>query len=96
VLGYIGQINYDFALGKIRVGGWFEHAATDRHLLDLDRTTGLPSYNEKFADGTAAKASLPPISIANVNYLQHSDWNQYQLFGEFEFRPFEACRSRRA
>jgi iron complex outermembrane receptor protein len=90
VLGYIGQINYDFSMGKIRVGGWFEHAATDRHLLDLDRTTGLPSYNEKFADGTAAKASLPPISIANVGYLQHSDWNQYQLFGEFEFRPFEA------
>lgn len=89
VLGYIGQINYDFSMGKIRVGGWFEHAATDRHLLDLDRTTGLPSYNEKFADGTAAKASLPPISIANVGYLQHSDWNQYQLFGEFEFRPFE-------
>ncbi|NWM54728.1 TonB-dependent receptor, partial [Escherichia coli] len=28
VLGYIGQLNYSFALGKIRLGGWYEHADT--------------------------------------------------------------------
>jgi iron complex outermembrane receptor protein len=89
VLGYIGQLNYDFSMGKIRLGGWFEHAATDRHLFDLDRTTGQPAYIEKFADGTAANAALPAASLADVSYLQHSDWNQYQLFGEFEFRPVD-------
>ncbi|WP_336964972.1 TonB-dependent receptor [Sphingobium aquiterrae] len=89
VLGYIGQINYDFSMGRVRLGGWFEHAATDRHLFDLDRTTGKPAYIEKFADGVPANAALPPLSLANVSYLQHSDWNQYQLFGEFEFRPME-------
>ena len=91
VFGYIGQINYDFALGKIRVGGWYEHAVTDRHLIDLDRTTGGFSFNEKFnnGNGTAAQLALPPIAQANLAYVQHSNWNQYQLFGEFEFHPVE-------
>jgi len=89
VLGYIGQLNYDFSMGKIRLGGWYEQAATDRHLVDFDLTTGTPSYNEKFnnGNGTSAQNALPPISQANLSYVQHSTWNQYQLFGEFEFRP---------
>jgi iron complex outermembrane receptor protein len=91
VLGYIGQIDYTFSLGKIRAGGWYEHAATDRHIFDLDRTTGALSYNEKFnnGNGTAAQNALPAISLASTQYLQHSNWDQYQLFGEFEFHPFE-------
>ncbi|GHD04291.1 TonB-dependent receptor [Novosphingobium pokkalii] len=89
VFGYIGQLNYDFSLGKIRVGGWYEYADTDRTNQDLDRTTGLPSYNEKFAPVTAT-ATLPSIALANINYLQYSRWNQYQLFAEFEFHPIEA------
>jgi iron complex outermembrane receptor protein len=90
-IGYIGQLNYEFLLGKIRLGGWYEHASTDRRLLDLDLTTGLPSYSEKFnnGSGTAAALALPASSLANVRYLQHSGWNQYQLFGEFEFHPTE-------
>ena len=91
VLGYIGQLNYEFSLGKIRLGGWYEHASTDRHIFDIDRTTGLPSFNEKFnnGNGTAAQTALPGTSLANVQYLQHSNWSQYQLFGEFEFHPVE-------
>lgn len=91
VFGYIGQLNYEFSLGKIRAGGWYEHSATDRHLFDLDRTTGAQSFNEKFnnGSGTAAAQALPSIALADTQYLQHSNWNQYQLFGEFEFRPVE-------
>lgn len=89
VLGYIGQADYDFGFGKLRVGGWYEHADTDRHNFDLDRTTGLPSYNEKANLGTAATSTLPPISQANINFVQHSTWNQYQLFGELELRPID-------
>lgn len=88
-IGYIGQINYEFSMGKVRVGGWYEHASTDRRRLDLDMTTGGISYNEKFNNGTASTSTLPSIALANVNYLQHSGWNQYQLFAEFEFRPVE-------
>jgi iron complex outermembrane receptor protein len=91
VYGYIGQLNYDFSMGKIRLGGWYEHSDTDRHIFDLDRTSGLPSYNEKFnnGNGTAAQNALPAISFADTQYLQKSSWNQYQLFAEFEFRPVE-------
>jgi iron complex outermembrane receptor protein len=89
VLGYIGQLNYEFALGKVRVGGWYEHADTWRHLYDFDWTTGrTPAYIEKFnANGT--QTTLPSISLANIAYEQNSKWNQYQLFAEFEFRPIE-------
>ncbi len=92
VVGYIGQLNYEFGLGKVRLGGWWEHASTWRHLYDFDWTAGqTPNYNEKFnnGNGTAAQAALPPISVANIKYDQNSGWNQYQLFGEFEFRPME-------
>ena len=91
VFGYIGQIDYTFSMGKIRVGGWYEYAVTDRHIFDLDRTTGLPSYNEKFnnGNGSAAQNALPSIALGDTQYLQHSNWRQYQLFGEFEFRPVE-------
>ncbi|MBC2665333.1 TonB-dependent receptor [Novosphingobium flavum] len=89
VLGYIGQLNYEFSMGKVRLGGWYEKADTDRHLIDFDWTTGrAPAYIEKFAPVTAT-ATLPDISLANIAYLQHSTWNQYQLFGEFEFRPVD-------
>ncbi len=92
VWGYIGQVDYDFSMGKIRVGGWYEYAVTDRHNIDFDLTTGQPSYNEKFnnGNGTTAQNALPPTTLANINYLQHSKWNQYQLFGEFEFRPIDS------
>lgn len=86
VLGYIGQVDYQFAFGKIRLGGWYEHADTDRHLFDLDLTTGGPSYNEKF-NAVSGTGSNPEATYANVAYLQHSTWKQYQLFGEFEIRP---------
>lgn len=90
--GYIGQVNYEFSLGKIRVGGWYEHSDSDRHTYDLDRTTGLPSYNEKFnnGSGTAAANALPSTALANIAYDQQSSWDQYQLFGEFEFHPVKA------
>lgn len=90
VWGYIGQVDYDFSMGKIRVGGWYEYAVTDRHNIDFDLTTGQPSYNEKANLGTPATSALPPTTLANINYLQHSKWNQYQLFAEFEFRPIDS------
>lgn len=89
VFGYIGQADYDFGFGKLRLGGWYEYAVTDRHNFDLDRTTNQPSYNEKFSSGTTATSTLPPISQANINFAQHSTWHQYQLFGEVELRPVD-------
>lgn len=93
-LGYIGQINYDFSMGKIRVGAWYEHSRNDRHIYDFDWTKGglsSPSYSEKFNNGSglAAQNILPDPSVANIAYEQQSGWEQYELFGEFEFHPVE-------
>ena len=91
-IGYIGQLHYDFSFGKVRAGGWYEHAATDRNLINVDLATGAPNYRETFnnGSGTAAAALLPAASLANIRYLQRSGWDQYQLFGELEVRPVEA------
>ncbi|MBT2188291.1 TonB-dependent receptor [Sphingobium nicotianae] len=87
--GYIGQLNYDFSIGKIRLGGWYEHSDSWRHTYDFDWNTGLPSYDQKFADGTAANSAQPSTALANIAYDQNSGWNQFELFGEFELRPTE-------
>jgi len=85
VLGYIGQLNYDFLFGKVRVGGWYEKANTDRRLLDFDWSSNrAPNYNETTG---LDLTSLASVSQANIRYLQHSTWSQYQLFGEFEIHP---------
>ena len=90
VYGYIGQLNYEFAMGKVRLGGWYEHSDTWRHLYDFDWSNNQsPAYIEKANLGTAATAAYPSISVANIKYDQDSGWNQYQLFGEFEFRPVD-------
>jgi len=87
VLGYIGQVDYTFKYGKVKVGGWYEHANSWRHTWDFDWTTGQPSYDQKANLGTAATAQFPSISMANLKYEQNSSWDQFQLFGEFEIRP---------
>lgn len=91
VLGYIGQADYTFKFGKIRAGGWYEHANTWRHTWDFSWTTGLPSYDQKSFNGvtTGSKSTLgyPSIALANIKYEQNSSWDQFQLFGEFEAHP---------
>jgi iron complex outermembrane receptor protein len=59
VLGYIGQVDYTFKYGKVKVGGWYEHAKSWRHTWDFDWTTGQPSYDQKANLGTAATAQFP-------------------------------------
>lgn len=78
--GYIGQVDYNFSLGRARVGGWFEKSNSDRFTHDIDWVTGQPDYDNKNTSTTAT-------SNADREYDQGSDWNQYQLFGEFEFKP---------
>jgi iron complex outermembrane receptor protein len=86
--GYIGQLNYAFPKGEVRIGGWFEHSISDRETINFDLTTAAPNFNQAFnANGTG---TLPSISLANISYLQHSGWDQFEAFGEFEYRPIEA------
>jgi len=87
VLGYIGQINYESSFGKARLGGWYEHADTDRHLYNFDWSNNRAfNYNET---ANLNLASLTSASQAYIRYFQHSTWDQYQLFAEFEAHPID-------
>jgi iron complex outermembrane receptor protein len=96
VLGYIGQVDYTFQFGKIKVGGWYEHANSWRHTWDFDWATGQPSYDQKFSSGTTATAQYPSISMANLKYEQNSSWDQFQLLVSSKSAPPTRCRSRPA
>lgn len=73
-IGYIGEADYEFEHGRLRVGGWYEHSASDRHLINYDLSTGKPNYI---------------VGKSNIDYIQHSGWDQFQLFGELEYRPID-------
>lgn len=90
-LGYIGQLNWDFGMGRLRVGTWYEHSRSDRHLYDLEMGNRIANYRESFnnGSGTAAANLLPDPGYANLRYDQKSGWDQYQFFGELEIRPIE-------
>lgn len=82
-IGYIGEADYNFSKGRLRVGGWYENSDSDRHLIDYNMLTMQPNYIEKNVSGVAAQ---PP---ANIQYIQGSGWDQYQFFAEFEYRPIK-------
>ena len=82
-IGYIGEADYNFSKGRLRVGGWYENSTSDRHLIDYNMLTMQPNYIEKNLSGVAVQ---PP---ANIQYVQGSGWDQFQLFAELEYRPIE-------
>lgn len=83
VWGDILRGSKDFGFGQLRVGAWYETSFTNRHRFDLDRTLNLPNPIEK----APATGPVPP---ADIQFLEHSKWFQYQLFADFEWRPTEA------
>ncbi|WP_374572096.1 TonB-dependent receptor [Phenylobacterium sp.] len=80
VYGDILRGSKDFSFGQLRGGVWYETAFTNRHRFDLDRTLGLPNPIEK----APATGPVPP---ADIQFLEHSKWFQYQVFADFEWRP---------
>ena len=90
--GYIGQMNYEFNRGRVRLGGWYESSDSDRNLLDYDLSTGAKNYMEGALKYVSQGGLVPdgtPQPDASVRYLQGSGWKQYQFFGEFEYRPMD-------
>lgn len=75
VYGDIVRLNRDFSFGTLKVGGLYEVASTKRALFDLDLTLNVPDKREKGGPG-------------NIQYFEHSGWDQYQLFADFDWRPF--------
>ncbi|MBU4433654.1 MAG: TonB-dependent receptor [Alphaproteobacteria bacterium] len=80
VFGDIVRGSKDFAFGQLRAGAWYETSFTDRHRFDLDRTIGVPNPIEK-------PPATGPIPAADIQFVEHSKWFQYQVFSDFELHP---------
>jgi iron complex outermembrane receptor protein len=85
VIGDIVRVNQDFSFGTLRTGALVEWSSTNRHNLLLDLTQNLPDLKYK---------SVPPAPVvvhsSNAKTQELSNWTQYQLFADFEWRPTEA------
>ena len=89
VFGDITRFNKDWSFGTLRLGGIYETSATKRWNELYDLTNGQPDYN--YAAYTNTTEYGPGTSIAypatNDKTFEGSDWAQYQVFGDFVWRP---------
>jgi iron complex outermembrane receptor protein len=85
VFGDILRVNKDWRFGTLKLGGWIESSSTDRHNILYDFTTGLPDNKYHKKD---VKLGLPAVDD-NIKTLETSSWLQWQLFADFEIRPFD-------
>lgn len=77
VNGDIFKATKQFDSGLLRAGLWLEQADTPRHQWGLDMTTMKPID--------------PTFSGNGTKFNQHSSWNQYQPFAEFEWAVNESA-----
>jgi iron complex outermembrane recepter protein len=83
VSGDVVRLNKDFSFGTLKVGGLYEWSTTDRHNLLEDITDGWAPDN-KFVPS----AKLPLLTATtNAKLQENSDWQDYQLFADFYWRP---------
>ncbi len=69
--------------GQARAGLWYEWSSTDRHRFDLDRTLNAPDPKEK-------PPATGPIPDPSIQFIEHSNWTQYQPFLDVDIHPVEA------
>jgi iron complex outermembrane receptor protein len=83
VFGDIPKIKYDFGLGMLTTGVWFEHANTYRQQTDVDLTTGNLNYVEKAVTNPTNGVKTPLY----VKFNQNSGYEHTEEFAELELRP---------
>ena len=85
VYGDTLRLTQDLPFGAIKAGVWVETAKTKRSRYDYDLTTNGPDFREvcpKLAPGVVCNRGAK----SNVNYVQASDWDQYQPFVDLEWK----------
>lgn len=103
VIGDIAKFDKDFSFGTATVGGMYEYTNTERGITDIDLLTGKFDYRETStnslptgttcaAQGYAAQTNGSCKVPLYINNLEYSGWHQYQIFGQFEWRPIERLR----
>ena len=79
VYGDIFRITQDLPFGAIKAGLWVETAKTKRSRYNYDLNTNQPELNLRcptLQPGVVCNRG----AASNVNYVQGSDWDQYQPF----------------
>jgi iron complex outermembrane receptor protein len=84
VWGDIVRFNKDFSFGTLKAGGVYEWATTNRHNLLLDITNGF-TPDIKFFPPTN-----PIPAPTNAKLAENSDYQDYQLFADFYWRPTDS------
>ena len=94
------EFDFGWLTGQARAGVWWESSATQRTRNDYDATKCLaincdPWHDTSVVDTsqTAAHLAKPKaVVLANglaTEYVEHSNWSQYQPFVELELHPFD-------
>ncbi|HWC62250.1 MAG TPA: TonB-dependent receptor, partial [Rhizomicrobium sp.] len=93
--------DFDFGgmTGQLRTGIWWESQATQRQRSDFDLTQCLangcdPWHDERYADASlallgATKNKAAAYRGGYFEYVEHSNWNQYEPYIELELHPVE-------
>jgi iron complex outermembrane receptor protein len=89
VYGDVLRLDQDVGFGTIKAGVWAEHSDTHRFRYDWDLTADVNPAVADYKEKPVKNASGAVISTApsNVNFDQHSTWDQVQPFIDFEWRP---------
>ncbi len=82
VEGDILRVTQDLDFGTLKTGVWLEHSGTHRSRYDWDLTASLTPTVPDFKEKTGATITAPQ----NINYDQHSSWDQIQPFVDFDWR----------
>lgn len=88
VFGDIVRFNKDWSFGTLRLGGDYEISATSRWNELYDLNNGQVDY-KYLAYANTVEYPGRTISYAATNDKTHegSDWAQFQVFGDFVWRP---------
>ena len=96
---FADDFDFGWVTGQLRAGMWWESSATQRERFDFDLTQCLanacdPWHDNRFADSSlaslgATKNKAAPYRGGYAEYVEHTNWNQYQPYVELELHPME-------
>lgn len=90
--GDIFKAIVDFGPATLTAGAWYEWNDTPRARYEYDMTAGGPdamayNWNQKVKNQAG-----DTLGYSYINYDQHSDGHQTQVFGELEIRPLDGLK----
>jgi len=86
------DFDFGWLTGQVRAGVWWEGQATQRQRFDYDLTQCManncdPWHNQQYADSSLSPKSSSAQRGGFAEYIEHSNWNQYQPFIEVDLHP---------